>query len=137
MIKGFLPLGVVKSIWLHKLVFQLCLKVNFPYWKIFIENSFAFMNKTLVKYVQPTLVECLSTTCTSKKDPLCLLIFSSTEQKHIAIGLFHAKDTNGVVMFVKLKQVLDKILFTQNIVICVVGKGSNLQTCAITFNLIV
>jgi hypothetical protein len=63
--------------------------------------------------------------------------FNNLEPKHITIGLFHAKDTNGVVMFVKLKQVLDKYLFTQNIVICVIGKGSNLQTCVITLNLIV
>jgi len=100
------------------------------------------MNKALVKYVQPTLVECLSTTCTSKKahDVFVMVVnffFNNLEPKHITIGLFHAKDTNGLVMFVKLKQVLDKFLFTQNIVICVIGKGSNLQTCVITFNLIV
>lgn len=116
-IKGFLPLRVVKSIWLHKLVLQLCLKVNFPYLKVFIENNFAFVNKTLLEYAQPTLVECLSTTCTSKRahDVFTMVVnflFNNSKPKHIIIGLFQAKDTNGVVMFVKLKQVLDKFLFT-------------------------
>lgn len=64
-----------------------------------------------------------------QKGPLCLLIFSSIEQKHIAIGLFHAKDINGVVLFVKLKQVLDKFLFTQNILICVIGRVQFANLC--------
>jgi hypothetical protein len=93
------------------------LKGEFPIYKVFIENNFAFVNKTLVEYAQPTLVECLSTTCTSKKahdvsKMVVNFLFNNSESKHIIIGLFQAKDINGVVMFVKLKQVLDKFLLT-------------------------
>jgi hypothetical protein len=44
---------------------------------------------------------------------------------------------SGATMAMKLKQILDIFSLTQKIMAYVKNEGSNLQTCAITFNSIV
>jgi hypothetical protein len=44
---------------------MLCPQINFPLRKTFVENVIPnLVEKTMVTYVQPTLVSCLLTTCT-------------------------------------------------------------------------
>ncbi len=62
---------------------------------------------------------------------------TSWEPKHVIIGLFEAHDMNGATMAMKLKQILDNFSLTQKIMAYVKNEGSNLQTCATTFNSIV
>jgi len=69
---------------------------------------------------------------------MIIIFFSNAwESKHIIVRLFLANDTSGATMFMKLKQVLEKISFTQNIVNYVKNEMFNLHTCATTFNSII
>jgi hypothetical protein len=64
-IKDFLPMKIIKSIWLQQTIYKLCPKVIFPSKKLFMEEVLlALVEKTLVTFVQLALVTCLFTTCT-------------------------------------------------------------------------
>ncbi len=66
---------------------------------------------TLTEFVQPTLVECLTTTCTfglsmskGAHDVFAMVVsflFVTWEPKHITICLFEMNDMSGVAMVVK------------------------------------
>jgi hypothetical protein len=59
------------------------------------------------------------------------------EPKHVIIRLFEPHDMSGATMAMKLKQIVNKFSITQKIMAYVKDEGSNLQTCATTFNSIV
>jgi hypothetical protein len=66
-IKGFLPLKTRQFIWFQRLVYKLCLKVVFPYMKVFVKELIVApmqKNNLLQKYVQQTLTIYVSTMCT-------------------------------------------------------------------------
>lgn len=66
-IKGFLPLRTRQFIWFQRLVYKLCLKVVFPYMKVFVKKLIlAPMQKKKFpqEYVQQTLTIYVSTMCT-------------------------------------------------------------------------
>lgn len=56
---------VVESIWLQRLTYKLCPQVVFQFMKTFVEDIlFGFIKKTMIMYMQPTLVNCLRATYT-------------------------------------------------------------------------
>jgi hypothetical protein len=103
--------------------------------KAFVENVLpSLVEKTMVTYVQPALVNCLLATCT-----LDLLkgmhyifvvvvnfIFNSWEAKHVIVGLFEVINTNGMAMAPKLQELLDRFVLIDKIVAYVKDERSNL-----------
>ncbi len=91
-------------------------------------------------YVQLTLTDCISTTCTfdlwmskGARDVFIVVvnfISSDWEAKHVTIGLLEVLNTNGVAMAPKLQELLDKFSLIEKNLAFVKNEGSNLQTCA-------
>ncbi len=77
----------------------------------------------MTTYVQPTLANCLSTTCTfdlwmskGMHDIFAVVvsfISSNWEAKHATIGLFEMIDTCGITMASKLQELLDMFILTK------------------------
>jgi hypothetical protein len=64
-IKGFLPMKIIESVWLHRLAYRLCPRVVFPSKNVFVEKIMLdLVEKTMVTYVQLALASCMSTTYT-------------------------------------------------------------------------
>ncbi len=62
-IKGFLPLRTMESIWFQRLILQLYPKVSFLSKRVFTKKVFlTLVNKTLTKFMQLALAKCLTTT---------------------------------------------------------------------------
>jgi hypothetical protein len=55
-IKGFMSLFVVESLWLRQMVFHLYVQVQFSFWKQLIHEHFhVLLKKTMEVYVLPTI----------------------------------------------------------------------------------
>ncbi len=140
-IKSFLPLRTLESVWFQRLAFKLCPKVSFSSRKVFTKKVLpSLVNTTSTEFVQFALVECLTATCTfdlwmskGAHDVFAMVVnflSISLEPKHVTVGLFEASNTNGVAMAMKVKQILKKFGLTQKIMAYVKDESSNLATCA-------
>jgi hypothetical protein len=112
-IKGFLPMRIVESIWLQKMAYKLCPRLVFPSRKTFVDDVLSrLVEKTMFTYVHPTLINCISATCTfdlwmskGAHDVFVIVVnFLSNkwEAKHIIIELFEVFETSGVAMAPRL-----------------------------------
>jgi hypothetical protein len=108
--------------------------VVFPSIKVFVDDVFPrLVEKTMFTYVHPTLLNCILATCTfdlwmskGAHDVFAIVVnFLSNkwEAKHITIGQFEASNTSGVTMAPRLQQLLDKLFFTQTILVYVKDEG--------------
>jgi hypothetical protein len=123
-IKGYLSMKIVESIWLQRMAYMLCLRVVFPSIKEFVDDVFfGLVEKPMLTYVHPTLTDCISTTCTfdllmskGAHDVFIVVVnflLNKWEAKHITIGLFEMFNITSATMAPRLQQLLDKFLFTQ------------------------
>ncbi len=68
MIKSFLPLKTMESVWFQRLAFLLCPRVSLPTIKVFTEEVLpSLVNMTLTKFVQLAFAKCLTATFTFVK----------------------------------------------------------------------
>jgi hypothetical protein len=95
------------------MAYKLCPIVVFPSKKVFVDDVlFGLVEKTMLTYVHPTLVDCILATCTfdlwmSKgvHDVFVVVVnFLSNkwEANHTTIGLFEVFDTSGATMAPRL-----------------------------------
>jgi hypothetical protein len=94
------------------MAYKLCPKVVFPSRKVFVDDMFfGLVEKTMLTYVYPALVDCILATCTfdlwmlkGAHDVFVVVNFlpSKWEPKHIAIELIEVFDTNGATMAPRL-----------------------------------
>jgi hypothetical protein len=113
MIKGLMPMRIIKSIWLQRLLYRLCLQLPFPPNKSFVEEILlGLIEKTMTIYMQSTLTDYILATCAfdlwmfkGARDvfvDVVNFISSDWEAKRVTIRLFEVSNMNSVPMAPKL-----------------------------------
>jgi hypothetical protein len=90
------------------MAYKLCPKVVFPSRKVFVDDMFfGLVEKTMLTYVHPALVDCILAICTfdlwmlkGAHDVFVVVNFLSSkwEPKHITIELSEVFNTSGATM---------------------------------------
>lgn len=130
--KGCIPLSLVESQWVRRLVLMCDSRINFPSRKqLVMEHIPAMFTKTMEQYVLPLVGKSATVSVTfdlwmsrGTQDTFCMVVnFLDTDwvPRHVTVGVFRAQSTTGASLativepLLKEFNLLDKVECTSGV----------------------